>query len=741
MGDGEEFGFTFKLNVDDNVSSGFDRITAKWKKFMSLFAKQHHSVKQTRDEFGRFTKSVTSGIERSTTALSTLSMAMDNAAYRIARVTGFIARAFSVAVEEGIRTAAEFEASNARLEFSLQKVGLNYDEIRNKIDLISLQTVATRQELTDMVTTLAIQKVNVFDSALDGLSVTMADGSKRVVNSMEVINDAIQFSGMSTRKVMKSIQEAVSEKKIRVGRHLSEDLNLAGKELGKWNKALKDAGTQQEAFNALVGLMAERVGGATAATQGTLDFILKQMSDWRDKLADMLFKDTLTPLRNFFAEIGAYILELAKNDGLKNIREAIGDIAKFVTRMGKVLFSATKTFVAFAEANPWVVKLTVAVGALAVALSGLLIVLAGTAGVVFAFKALLTIMPLLLAGLKTVVSFISFSFLPTLLLLSPLILGLGFAVAAFAKKALKAKSIADLWDRLKLVAGAVVEGIKNMGDETTTLSRETAIALDKAGLLDFVWNLLRVFNRLKQVFIAVGDTFERYWPALEKAGTAALTAWEDAIKDVGSAFGIQTNLIEKGADSSMDTWVRAGIAIAETFLIISLGIIKVVEWLGKFLSLLKETGDWWGEFGGDLFSDAIAWVQGGVTGEVSTRGMDFGEVPGAEHKSIQRIRSDVATKNLGVRMLGLAPGPNKMLEPASAAPAPSVSPVGGTEQPQGFFGISQQDMKAFAGVVSLAMEKAVTKANRKNPPKVFIDGRQMTDAIAESAAQEQEAGR
>lgn len=510
----ETIGFVIRLK---DMASGQAKKVVKWLKDIEW------SVKGIWKEAKKADAVVTGWLRRTeksskktAAAFSSVSLALHDASHQLARITAMTAGVLLDLSVAGIKAAAEVEASNARLDFSLVKIGKNAEETRKRIDAVSLATTLTRREVTDMVTSLALQKIDAFHSDLDNLFVTMQDGSKKAASAAEILNDAVAFSGKNSQRIIRGVREAVSERKIRTGRWLSEDLEIGGKELAKWNTALKRAKGPQEAFNTLIGLMGERVGGVTASVENTLSFVLKQVDDWADKLADELFRDALPVITGFLKEVGQEFIQMVKDDHFASIRDTIKLTMEGVMIFARGLWIATKAVVGFVRAFPAIIPILVAVTALLAALAGVAIVIAAIVGPLLAFGGLIALLPTILLGLKAAA--IAFAVIagaviaigaPLLFILTTMTL----LAAAFVK----ARSIGDFFDRWRLLISAVAEGFRNLEGSTTRLSEKTTLALEKKGLIGQFMTLMRWVVKAKNAVLAFKDEMIKLWPAMVEA--------------------------------------------------------------------------------------------------------------------------------------------------------------------------------------------------------------------------------
>lgn len=513
------------------------------------------------------------GAQRLTQSLTTVSIAIMGAHHTMMRMVDTVVGGMLRLAGSGVEAAAAVQESNMRLDFSLAKIGKNADVVKAKIDDLALRTVLTRREISDMVSGLAIQGVDAFDDSLNNLFVTMQDGSKQSITAMELMNDAVAFSGKTSRRVAFSVKEAVAERKIKVGRQLSEDLNLAGKVLDKWNAGLKRANSDQDAFNILMELMAERVGGATLALGGSLNFILKQIGDWRDKLGDMLFRDTLPTITNFIREAGDMFLQMVKDDSFATIRKSIGETTEGLAMFAKMILIVVRGIAGLFEKVPALIPIIASLALMATAAAGFLLVLTGVMGPMLAFAGLAALLPTLLAAWPLILGATVLA-IPLLIAVVAPFAALLAMMAAFVGLHVKANSMIEMWEKLKLIVTGVVEGITNLREGTTRFSSESAAAMEKAGILDNVISIVTWFDKLIVIIDETKKSLKDMWPVFREALRPVMA---EIIK-LAQIMGID---LSGGLDTTMSTAERRGKVLGEVIATIALSSIKLLTTMLK----------------------------------------------------------------------------------------------------------------------------------------------------------------
>lgn len=549
----QTIGFIFKAK--DLASAVASKVANKLKGIgteLILIAKRGKAAQRSVSNF--FSKAGR-GAQRLTQSLTTVSIAIMGAHHTMMRMVDTVVGGMLRLAGSGVEAAAAVQESNMRLDFSLAKIGKNADVVKAKIDDLALRTVLTRREISDMVSGLAIQGVDAFDDSLNNLFVTMQDGSKQSITAMELMNDAVAFSGKTSRRVAFSVKEAVAERKIKVGRQLSEDLNLAGKVLDKWNAGLKRANSDQDAFNILMELMAERVGGATLALGGSLNFILKQIGDWRDKLGDMLFRDTLPTITNFIREAGDMFLQMVKDDSFATIRKSIGTTAEGLAMLAKIILVVVRGIAGLFEKVPALIPIITGLALMATAAAGFLLVLTGVMGPLLAFAGLAALLPTLLSAWLPI--------LGAMILLVPLVIAVAAPFVALIALMgaliglhVKFSNFTELWEKLKLIVAGVVEGITNLREGTTRFSSESAAAMEKAGILDTVIKIVTWFDRLVVIIDEAKVALKAMWPEFREALRPAMKE----IINLANVLGID---LTAGLDTSMSTAKERGKALGE----------------------------------------------------------------------------------------------------------------------------------------------------------------------------------
>jgi hypothetical protein len=511
-----------------------------------------------------------------TRSITSVSFALNDLRFQMAAAAKGVKAVTFDAAAAGIKIAADTEEANTRLGFSLSKINKKYEDVAARIDDVSLKTILTRKDITNMVSDLAIQKIDAFDQGLEALSFTAEDGSKKTISALEVLNDAVAFSGKNSKRVLLSVKEAVSEQKIRPGRFLADDLNLSRKELDKWNAAIKSAGSNQDVFNTLLGMMAERVGGTSDAIKGTLNFMLKQFDDFRDKLATEVFGPSVKEVTSFLREVGDAILNLVKSGDLKGIAEAMRVVTAGFMGLARGALLAVKAMTKFVAAFPEVIALFFAAATAVIGFTGALVVLAAMAAPLLALISILT----LVAAAASVVSGVGLAIAGSLALVggvvATVVAGLAGLGSILLLDTFKAKGFMDMWERIKIVMSAVVEGVKNMEDGVTHLSLDTAKALDDRGLLGLVKNLLHWWDGLGVAFKSFQEQWKTFGPQFKQAFQPALEA---AIR-FAENLGIDTNSgITKGMTEFQAAGVKAANALAGAF-------IKFLNVLEKIITLM-----------------------------------------------------------------------------------------------------------------------------------------------------------
>ncbi len=734
-----DFGMLF--NVEGNMPDALQTIASRLKTVNRELDKAGRSSTAPGNGFIKFSKDAKQGSVTIANAMANMNTSLQTSLGHIQALQGAVKQILFDTAVNGIKTAADVEESDARLRFGLRKINRDFDEVAAKIDEISLKTVLSRKEISDLTSSFGVQGIDVFTEKAEKLSFVAADGATKTMTSLEALNDAVAFSGKNVDRIMMSVKEAVSEQKLKTGRWLADDLNLSKKELEKWNKELAKAKTNQEAFETTMRLIAERVGGSTDSVAGTLNFVLKQIDDWVDKINSEMFKGALPFIRDLIQDIGDRLLKLVKDGTFQKLGATItGLFQKFTAAAGFALGIVEKLIVWLAD-NPWALEMVAYIAAFVAGLATVLTLMGAVVGVVMAVQSIIALWPIAVAGLKTAFLFL-LPILAKVVLFGALI---GGALALIARIMVGGKDWLETWERVKLVFSAIWEGIQNMTDDSTTLSEKTARALENAGLLDFVWNVLRVIHRVKAMFMAVVDTVRQYWPLIQEIGTSIMNSLSKSIENIRAAFGLTSNEAVKGmtgaADSSVASWVEAGITIGEILAGIIIFVAKIVEWIAiaiekvtALISKFTEIGDAIGEWGGDLMLKLLSPEGYGPENDRRTREKIDREAPA--------FVGEVAPED---RTHAVMP---EMIQAQEAQMVADAMAKLGEYQKQELSQLMQDRDQANAIGQGQSKEnydrmaqlvgRAVADALAKHPPEVVLDGEKLTDKLAARAMQRRE---
>lgn len=505
---------------------------------------------------------------------------------------------------EAINVASEVEASKAKLAFSAKKAGIDGIEQSKKLDAAGLKTLQTTQALYNMASSLNLQKVDMFDHALDTLTYMDKTGKQVKATSAEILGDAASMSAKGPEMFMFGLRDAVSSGKIGKGHGLSAMLDMPETFRTRYNKAMAGASTQQEKFNALVKELAKDYGGTAAALGNTFKFMKDQVNDFRDKIYFELMKDILPRLTSMLQGAGAYLTKFIEAGKLDPMRGALNEIFAVIEKGVVRLGALTAKMMEFTSQHPEVIKYIAAFLATTVAIKGALSMLSkfglATQGLklgleflkpmIKAFKAVSN-----MDGIKKAFTGLKVLFAP----FAPILLNIGIvagAIALLARLLVKGKDWGDTWDKVRVVFEGISEGVMNMNNGITTLSAETALKLKKTGMFTFVYDFLRIARRVKLFFSGFIDGLAERWPeilaSIERVGASLNRIINVILKNAGIVFDDVGN----GADTATTSWETFGEKIG---LVISLFIEQLFEVLavvGEIAAGIAEFIDdskWW----------------------------------------------------------------------------------------------------------------------------------------------------
>lgn len=722
-----EFGIVYKVlghaeKALQAIGSEMGNVTRQAQQ--AALAGQAHS--SSFDGVARASNGLLNSATATTAALGLQADALRNSTMELTAWGNAAWGAMSRVAEAGVTTASRIESTDAKLRFSLAKNNMAFDDTIQRLDEISLKTVLSRDELSNMVSDLAMQKINLFDEQLNAMAVTMANGEKATVSAAEVMQDAMAFSGRNMGALMFQVKEAASEQRLRPNLMLADSLNLSRKEVEAWNKELGKATSKQESFNTLMKLTAERVGGSTLAVKDTLNFTLQQIGDWKDKLYNDIFKGVLPIIRDLVQEVGAFILDLTSGDKLKNVRDQVTQIAERLVQGARAAVHMGIAIAKFVQLNPWVLKLAVAFGASSMALSKMVGAMGSLGGLVFNLRTLFSALAPMFAG-----------FLPIAAKIMLIGAAVGFVATILARLAVGGDSFADTWARVGAVLGGVFQLLKNMDMDTgfTFIDEENAKKLEEMGLLGTVENIGRTLFRVVKFVEAMFKAFEDNWPKIEAAGSRIFSNLENVVRNFAKALGITlapvTDTLGNAPDSAVEKWISFGITVGDVMAGLVLKVTAVIE---AITSLASKLSDLWE----DSHLQEIAEVAGfigkwtpsgailrGALPEIYGDGQDEATVA-ANTVRAGGWRLDELMASAGAS--GAVPGQG------AATPLAAMFTNAAGSGKQG----AQLDPKALYDSQYRGAYDGMTAALKDNPLELYADGKNLTDFAAAQAARNEE---
>lgn len=476
---------------------------------------------------------------------------------------------------EAINVGSEVEASRKKLAFSANKAGIDVEEQMKRLDLAGLKTTQTTKQLYDMANTLNMQKIDIFDKTLEDLNYIDKAGRKISLTSAEVLADAASLSARGPEAFMAGLRGALGDGKIKKNIGLDAILDLPENFRKRYNTALAKGITQQEKFNNLVKELAKDFGGTASSLGDSYKFMINQVDDFKDKIYYELVKDILPRLSAMIKQAGDYILKFMDSGKLEPIRKAVFDIYLRMEKVVKILAKAVAWTAELVSKHPGLLKVGFAILTIGLASISAFAAVSRLGIAVQGATVLLETMKKAMLWFKT--GGLGKALAP----LAPILLKLGIiaaAVAFLARILVKGKSWADTWERVQLVFDGISEGITSMNNGVSQLSLDTASKLKRTGLFEFVYNFLRIANRVGKFVDGVFRGFSQYGPKIYESIIRIRDAISRIITRILGDVGTVTKVMGFEMKGAADTGIQGWIDFGEKFgILVGFLIEKLVE--------------------------------------------------------------------------------------------------------------------------------------------------------------------
>lgn len=497
------------------------------------------------------TSNAESGIGRMTSAFQSMNNILATMEGTAGRVFDMMKNRMFGLGKEMIDTAGKIEATKASFMFNFSKsLGQEGAEgAFKRAQAAGLRMVQTTNEVIEMATLMKrMGQVNIFDPKIDETFKTI-QGAKG--DMADLLGD---MAAMNPRG-MTGVAFAMSAGLTGQWTAFQQRLDISKEKVLEIKKATEGAKDSTERLARMAPFLYDLFGGQAQSMSNTWKFITAQFDDIRDKMFSTLgmpmldaLKPALVELKDFFVGDDGILTQEGRLDGV------VAQFKTFGAVLGKIALSAVtfvKGITLFVQAHPGVVKFVVA-------LATGLTVLTGMVAAALALKA----------------AFIAIT------LASPMVaLGAALALGAvlFAKWVVHGKSLADTFDRVKLVGTALMEVLTSLKGDTFALNAETAKALEEKGLLGLVIKLGQFAFRAKEFFGAMFDQFRNNWEMIK---SSFLPAFENISTMLGGFGASATTDVEK--------WTSAGRTLADVLSTVAMWLGRAVSFATQLISTLVE---------------------------------------------------------------------------------------------------------------------------------------------------------
>ena len=705
---------TTVLNLQRAVADGFGRMNAG-----PGFGNSAMALRKVNDELKHLKENTDTGLLALKSLADGLNNSFENTIHKLKSLGS-----------EAVGVAADVEASREKLSFSARKMGIDAEKQAKQLDAAGLKTLQTTQDLYDMASSLNLQKVNIFDKALDDLTYMDKTGKAVKATSAEILADAASMSARGPQQFMFGLREAVSAGKVAKGHGLSASLDLPENFRKRYNTAMSKVHTQQEKFNVLVKELAKDYGGTAAALGNSFKFMQSQIQDFKNKIYYELLKDVLPKMTAMLKAGGTYLTEFIESGKLDPIRKQLTSIYEAAERVAISLARGVKKIMEFTSTHPQVIKYAAAFIATTVAMKGVLSMLSKLGvtaqGLKFAFEFIGNMSKTIkgLGGLTGIASKLRALMAP----FAPVFLKLGIiagAVAMLARLLVGGTTWADTWDRVRMVFEGISEGISNMNNGITTMSMDTALKLKKAGMFEFVTNFLRIANRIGTFVKGVFAAFDKYGPRVWANIVRIRDNITQLIDNLLIRLGVTNTTLGESmtgtADSSIESWERFGTRIGE---LIGLAIEKFSE----LIAFVTDTLAWLDKMSNHPAFKAMGYLNSvrkapmNAIGYVTGMGGEWVDDPMAGNDdTLARMR---AMKSGDLSAVGGSAGHRMAMNNNGKVDVQELENM--IARRDGPKGQSAQQMDY------AKLKEAMVEANKLAPaPNIYLNGKKVTDGITE----------
>ncbi len=419
----------------------------------------------------------------------------------------------------------KMETSRKQFELAFGDADTAQEKLR------AAQDVAARTNLDTFQVLDSVFKMQI--KGVDGLKQyngQWSEGGKIVkgqIGSLQLINDLITGSSQDSRNVFRNLNKALS------GTNINFRALFDGLQSAEETAAFKSADTAQKRMDVIASTILRTFGGISKTAEGTFGFVIDNIGDVMQILKSTVGEKLLPAITPLFAKLLKLIDGLSKNEKfLKAMADGVQLVSDILGPLIFGLLEMAQTTADLIAANPGLVKfaliLSLVVGTVFL-LTGAFILLVAAVGtfVLIGLPAMVTGM----AALTSVMAAVGAAVFPVLVVLAALTVAALLVKTAFDENF---GGIRDTVNKVKVGFLGFLEIVKNWRDGTSSMSKETAENLKKAGILDFVVRMGGLFGSIIDVVKQVGNVIF----------DTLIVAWTTVKPIVEAVFEVMGSLVE-----------------------------------------------------------------------------------------------------------------------------------------------------------------------------------------------------
>ncbi len=404
----------------------------------------------------------------------------------------------------------KMESSRKQFELAFKDADIAQEKLRGAQD-VAARTNLDTFEVLDSVFKMQIKGVD----ALKEYNGQWSEGGKIVkgqVGSLQLINDLITGSGQDSQNVFRNLNKALS------GTNINFRALFDGLQTAEETASFKSAKTAQVRMDVIAQTILRTFGGISKTAEGTFGFVVDNIGDVMQILKSTVGEKLLPSITPLVTRVLQLIDAMAKNEKfLKAMADGVQVISDIVGPLVTGLLDLADIAVDLISSHPGLVKfalvLSLVVATVAL-LTGAFILLVAAVGtfMLIGLPAMITG----LAALGSVMTAVGAAMAPVLLVIGALTVAALLVKTAFDENF---GGIRDTVNKVKVGFIGFLEIVKNWKDGTSSMSKETAENLKKAGILDFVVRMGGLFGSIidvvKQVGNVIFDVLVSAWVAVK----------------------------------------------------------------------------------------------------------------------------------------------------------------------------------------------------------------------------------